>query len=93
MEENPEQVKQHRFYLSYKIDGEVHTGWFQGVHIRFAKDQLLFKYPEATDIMDWTYERAEDLRGYLQKQNTTRLDLMMKMREDISWSQSDLQFI
>ena len=80
MEDNPEQIKLHRFFLSYKIDGEVHTGWFQGVHIRFAKDQLLFKHPEATDIMDWTHERDEDLRGYLQKQNAKQLDHMMKMK-------------
>ncbi len=83
MEDNSEQIKQHRFFLTYKIDGEVHTGWFQGVHIRFAKDQLLFKYPEATDIMDWTYERDEDLQGYLKKQNSKRLDLIMKMRSEL----------
>lgn len=84
MEEQPESIKIHRFYLSYKIDGEVHTGWFQGVHIRFAKDQLLFKQPEATDIMDWTFEKAEDLRNYLKKQNAKKLAVKMRLKNKVA---------
>jgi hypothetical protein len=61
-------IEIHKFFLSYKIDGEVHTGWFPGINLRYAKDKLLFQYSEATDIMDWTHENSEDLRKYLNKQ-------------------------
>ncbi len=81
MEGQPEEIKVHKFYLSYKIDGEVHTGWYNGVHIRFAKDQLLFQQPEATDLMDWTYERSEDLRTYLKKQNAKQLIIKMRLKD------------
>ncbi len=84
MEGQPESIKIHKFYLSFKIDGEVNTGWFQGVHIRFAKDQLLFQQPEATDIMDWTYENAEDLKTYLEKQQAKKLDHMLRLKEQPS---------
>lgn len=83
MEEQPEAIKIHRFYLSYKIEGEVHTGWFNGVHIRFAKDQLLFQNPDATDLMDWTYERSEDLRHYLKKQNAKKLAVKMRLKNQV----------
>lgn len=80
MEPHSEGIKVHRFYLSYKVNGEVRTGWYYGIHIRFAKDQLLFQQPEATDIMDWTYEQPEDLRNYLIKQNVTKVRIMMRLK-------------
>ncbi|GJM30250.1 MAG: hypothetical protein DHS20C17_28850 [Cyclobacteriaceae bacterium] len=80
MEQHPEGIKVHRFYLSYKINGEVSTGWYYGMHIRFAKDQLLFQQPDATDIMDWTYENSEDLKSYLIKQNATKLSVKIKLK-------------
>ena len=78
-----EGIKIHRFYLSYKLNGEVNTGWFEGVHIRFAKDQLLFKFPDATDIMDWTNEKAEDLKDYLKKQNAKKLSLKLRLKDQV----------
>jgi hypothetical protein len=83
MEQQPEEIKVHRFYLSYKIDGDVRTGWFFGIHIRFAKDQLLFQQPEATDIMDWTNEQPEDLKRYLVKQNASKVNVMMRLKEQL----------
>ena len=81
MEQHSEGIKVHRFYLSYKVNGEVNTGWYYGIHIRFAKDQLLFQQPDATDIMDWTYENPEDLRNYLVKQNASKVNVMMKLKD------------
>jgi len=84
MEGHSEGIQVHKFYLSYKINGEVNTGWFYGTHIRFAKDQLLFQQSEATDLMDWTYEKSEDLRSYLLKQNVSKLSVMMRLKEQPS---------
>jgi len=81
MEQHPEGIKVHRFYLSFKVNGEVNTGWYYGIHIRFAKDQLLFQQPEATDIMDWTYENSEDLKRYLLKQNASKLNIKMRLKD------------
>ncbi len=81
MEQQSEGIKVHRFYLSYKVNGEVNTGWYYGIHIRFAKDQLLFQQPEATDIMDWTYENSEDLKHYLIKQNASKLNVKMRLKD------------
>jgi hypothetical protein len=61
-------IEIHKFFLSYKLDGEVHTGWFAGINLRYAKEKLHFQFSEATDIMDWTHEKSEDLRLYLNKQ-------------------------
>lgn len=84
MEGQPKGIQVHKFYLSYKIAGDVHTGWFYGVHIRFAKDQLLFQHPEATDIMDWTYEKSKDLRSYLMKHNALKMSIMLRLKEQSS---------
>jgi hypothetical protein len=81
MEQQSEGIKVHKFYLSYKIDGEVHAGWYYGIHIRFAKDQLLFQQPDATDIMDWTCENPADLRDYLTKQNASKVNIMMRLKD------------
>mgnify|MGYP001814804387 CR=1 FL=1 len=82
MEQQSEGIKVHRFYLSYKLNGEVNTGWYYGIHIRFAKDQLLFQQPEATDIMDWTYENSEELKRYLVKQNASKLGIKMRLKDE-----------
>ena len=82
MEETSEdKIKIHRFYLSFKLNGEVHTGWYEGITIRYAKDQLLFKHPECTDVMDWTYEKTEDLGDYLRKQNAKSLRGKLNLHE------------
>lgn len=57
----------YQFYISYRIDGEVHLAWMEGINLRHAKDKVLFNNPEATDLMDWTNERKEDLEHYLRK--------------------------
>jgi hypothetical protein len=89
MEQHSEGIKVHRFYLSFKVNGEVNTGWYFGIHIRFAKDQLLFQQPEATDIMDWTYENPEDLRSYLTRQNASKVNVMMRLKEQPVNDQSE----
>lgn len=60
--------KLHRFFLSYRLEGEIDTIWIEGINLRHAKDKLKMKFPEATDIMDWTSEKAADLENYLNKQ-------------------------
>jgi hypothetical protein len=66
-------IEIHKFFLSYKLNGEIHTGWFSGINLRYAKEKLLFQYSEATDIMDWTYEKSEDLKIYLDKHRIEHL--------------------
>ncbi|MGI9543066.1 MAG: hypothetical protein ACR2MX_07380 [Cyclobacteriaceae bacterium] len=80
-EASEDKPKIHRFYFSFKLNGELHTGWFEGITIRYAKDQLLFQYPECTDVMDWTYERTEDLKQYLKKQKVKSLLGKLKLHE------------
>ena len=59
--------KLHTFYLSFKVDGDVKLEWVEGINLRHAKDKIELKYEQATDIMDWTHERKEDLQIYLNK--------------------------
>jgi hypothetical protein len=80
MEQHSEGIKVYRFYFSYKLNGEINTGWYYGIHIRFAKDQLLFQQPDATDIMDWTYENSEDLKSYLIRQHASKLNVKMRLK-------------
>ncbi len=57
----------YKFYLSYRLNGEVLVEWVEGINLRHAKDKVLFQYPDATDLMDWTNEKKEDLERYLDK--------------------------
>lgn len=59
----------HKFYLSYKINGEIEIVWAEGINLWHAKERLRLKCPEATDIMDWTNEKPEDLEKYVRKHN------------------------
>lgn len=59
--------KLHIFYLSYKVNGEVHLAWIEAFNLRHAKEKIMFSNDEASDIRDWTYERKEDLDSYLNK--------------------------
>jgi hypothetical protein len=59
--------KLHRFYLSYKVGGNIEAEWIEGINLRHAKDKLQGKFPEATDIMDWTYEKPEAFEKYRNK--------------------------
>jgi hypothetical protein len=73
-------IQMHEFFLSYKIDGILHTGLFSGISLRDAKDKLMFKHSEATDIMDWTYEKSEDLDNYISRQNAKMQVLEMRLK-------------
>ena len=57
----------HKFYISYRIDGEVHLEWVEGINLRHAKEKIEMQHQEASDLMDWTNEKEEDLRRYLTK--------------------------
>ena len=57
----------YKFYLSYRLNGKIHLEWIEGINLRHAKDKILFKVPDASDLMDWTNERKEDLDAYLHK--------------------------
>jgi len=58
----------YHFCLSYKINGKIFFEHVDGINLRHAKDKVIFKYPEATDLMDWTNEKEEDIKDYLKKQ-------------------------
>lgn len=55
------------FYLSYRINKDLYLKWVEGINLRHAKEKIMFKFPEATDLMDWTNEPKEELDRYLQK--------------------------
>ena len=57
--------KIHRFYLSYKINGDIHLAWIEALNLRHAKEKIMFGNDEASDIRDWTNERKEDLDSYV----------------------------
>ncbi len=55
----------HKFYISYKLDGCIHLEWVEGINLRHAKDKIALLHEDATDLMDWTNEKKEDLEKYL----------------------------
>ena len=57
----------YKFYISYRINGQIHLEWVEGINLRHAKDKILFKLQDASDLMDWTNEKKEDLEKYLDK--------------------------
>ena len=57
----------HKFYLSYKLDGEVHLKWIEGINLRHAKEKIELMHENVSDLMDWTNEKEEDLHAYLAK--------------------------
>lgn len=57
----------HKFYISYKLNGEVHLEWIEGINLRHAKDKIELRHEDASDLMDWTNEKKEDLKVYLAK--------------------------
>lgn len=61
----------HKFYLSFKLDGEIVLEWVEGINLRHAKDKIQFKHPEASDLMDWTNETDASLKEYLRKSTNT----------------------
>lgn len=57
----------HKFYISYRLDGELHLEWIEGINLRHAKERIEMRHTEASDLMDWTNENKEDLKKYLIK--------------------------
>ena len=57
----------YKFHLSYRLNGKIHLEWVEGINLRHAKDKILFNVSDASDLMDWTNERKEDLDQYLHK--------------------------
>jgi len=57
----------HKFYISYRLEGEVRLEWVEGINLRHAKEKIEMKHTEASDLMDWTNEKKADLQRYLTK--------------------------
>lgn len=57
----------HKFYISYKINVDVHLEWVEGINLRHAKERIEMMHEEATDLMDWTHESEADLKAYLHR--------------------------
>ncbi|NJN26574.1 MAG: hypothetical protein HC819_11645 [Cyclobacteriaceae bacterium] len=57
----------HKFYISYRVNGEVHLEWIEGINLRHAKERIEMMHEEASDLMDWTNEKEEDLQLYLSR--------------------------
>lgn len=64
----------HKFYISYKIDGEVCLEWIEGINLRHAKDKIELKHEDASDLMDWTNEKEADIQAYLAKIEAKKKD-------------------
>ena len=75
--------KLHNFYLSFKVIGQLHVEWVNGLTLRHAKERLLMQYGDATDVMDWTHESAHDFQQYIDKMklSTEIKDVKVTLRE------------
>ena len=67
-----------KFYISYRLNGEVHLEWIEGINLRHAKEKIEMKKGEASDLMDWTHEKEEDLNIYLSK-----IEAKRKIKEEL----------
>lgn len=74
----------HKFYISYRLEGVVHLEWVEGINLRHAKERIEMKHSDASDLMDWTNEKEEDLKDYLSKvEAKRRLKIeLQKLREE-----------
>lgn len=74
----------HKFYISYRLDGEVCLEWVEGINLRHAKEKIEMKHTEASDLMDWTNEKEADLKHYLTKiEAEKRLKIeLQRLREE-----------
>ena len=68
----------HKFYISYRLNGEVHLEWIEGINLRHAKEKIEMLYEDASDLMDWTNEKEEDLQVYLSK-----IEIKKKSEEEL----------
>jgi hypothetical protein len=57
----------YQFRISYRINGTVHLNRIEGINLRHAKEKIAMKYPDATDLMDWTNEKDAELKHFLRK--------------------------
>jgi len=57
----------HKFRISYKLNGAIHLNWVEGINLRHAKEKIEFNNPEATDLMDWTYEKDAEMKHFMRK--------------------------
>ena len=57
----------HKFYISYRLGEDVHLEWIEGINLRHAKEKIEMLHEDASDLMDWTNEKEEDLQAYLSK--------------------------
>ena len=76
----------HKFYISYRLDGEVHLEWVEGINLRHAKEKVEMRHPDASDLMDWTNEKEEDLGSYLKKieaERRLKIELQRLREEEI----------
>ena len=73
----------YKFYISYRINGDVHLEWIEGINLRHAKERIEMMHGEATDLMDWTNEKEEDLRAYLAKIEVKRKAKIQKQKEEL----------
>ncbi len=73
----------HKFYISYRINGEVRLEWIEGINLRHAKERIEMMHEEASDLMDWTNEKEEDLQIYLSKIEAKRkaTEELLKQKE------------
>jgi len=69
----------HKFYISYKLNGEVHLDWVEGINLRHAKERIEMQHEDATALMDWTSESKEDLEAYMKKMEEKR-----KLKEELN---------
>ena len=67
-----------KFYISYRLNGEVHLEWIEGINLRHAKEKIEMKKGKASDLMDWTHEKEEDLNIYLSK-----IEAKRKIKEEL----------
>ncbi len=76
----------HKFKISYKLNGDVSLEWVEGINLRHAKEKIELKHEDATDLMDWTNEKEEDLRIYLEKienkKKSKEAQIIQKATED-----------
>ena len=68
----------HKFYISYRLNGEVHLEWIEGINLRHAKEKIEMLHEDASDLMDWTNEKEEDLQVYLSK-----IEIKKKSEEEL----------
>ena len=74
----------HKFYISYRINGDIQLEWVEGINLRHAKEKIEMQHDDASDLMDWTNEKEEDLQAYLAKTEKKKKDrqALLKQQEE-----------